>query len=143
MKRITTAAVILPFLIVSILVSWLQLLFVVIVATAMTLALLEFWKLAKRRGTKPDMAAGYLGAAAIFTVFFFNEPSQDLFSLQLLLLILVVLTMGTLAAATFRGAPFETMISSTGATLLGVLYIVLLGGHLVALRTGFSQKLSA
>ena len=74
MKRITTAAAILPFLIVSILVSWLQLLFVVIVAAAMALALLEFWKLAKRRGMKPDMAAGYLGAAAIFTVFFFDEP---------------------------------------------------------------------
>jgi phosphatidate cytidylyltransferase len=143
MKRIITAAVLLPFLISSILVSWLQPLFVLLMAAAMTLALLEFWKLAKRRGMKPDMAAGYLGAAAIFTVFFFNEPSQDFFSLQLLLLTLVVLTMGTLAAATFRGAPFDAMISSTGATVLGVLYIVLLGGHLVALRTGFSQKLSA
>jgi phosphatidate cytidylyltransferase len=143
MKRITTAAAILPFLIASILVSWLQLLFVVIVAAAMALALLEFWKLAKRRGMKPDMAAGYLGAAAIFTVFYFDEPGQDVFSLQLLLLTLILLTMGTLAAATFRGAPFDTIISSTGATLLGVLYVVLLGGHLVALRTGFSQKLSA
>ena len=35
------------------------------------------------------------------------------------------------------------MISSAGATILGVLYIVLLGGHLVAVRTGFSQQLSA
>ena len=143
MKRIATAAVILPFLIASILVSWLQLLFVLIVVTAMALALLEFWKLAKRRGMKPDMAAGYLGAAAILTVFFFDEPGQDVFSLQLLLLTLIVLTIGTLAAATFRGAPFDTIISSTGATLLGVLYVVLLGGHLVALRTGFSQKPSA
>ncbi len=143
MNRIITAAVLLPFLIASILVSWLQPLFVLLMAVAMSLALLEFWKLAKRRGMKPDMAAGYLGGAAIFTVFFFNEPSQDLFSLQLLMLTLVLLTMGTLAAATFRGAPFETMISSTGATVLGVLYVVLLGGHLVALRTGFNQKLSA
>ena len=143
MKRIVTAAVLLPFLIASILVSWLQLLFVLLLAVAMTLALLEFWKLAKRRGMKPDLAAGYLGAAAICTVFFFNQPSLDLLSLQLLLLILVVLTIGTLVAATFRGAPFDTMISSVGATLLGVLYIVLLGGHLIALRTGFSQQLSA
>jgi phosphatidate cytidylyltransferase len=143
MKRIITAAVLLPFLIASILVSWLQPVFVLLMAAALSLALFEFWKLAKRRGMRPDMAAGYLGAAAIFTVFYFNEPSQDFFSLQLLLLTLVVLTMGTLTAATLRGAPFDTMISSTGATLLGVLYIVLLGGHLVALRTGFSQKLSA
>jgi phosphatidate cytidylyltransferase len=143
MKRIITAAVLLPFLIASILVSWLQPLFVALMAAAMVLSLLEFWKLAKRRGMKPDMAAGYLGASAIFTIFYFTEPGLEFFSLQLLLLALVVLTMGTLTAATLRGAPFDTMISSTGATLLGVLYIVLLGGHLVALRTGFSQKLSA
>jgi phosphatidate cytidylyltransferase len=61
----------------------------------------------------------------------------------LILLILIVLTIGTLAAATFRGAPFDTMIASVGATILGVLYIVLLGGHLVAVRTGFNQQLSA
>lgn len=35
------------------------------------------------------------------------------------------------------------MIASVGATILGVLYVVLLGGHLVAVRTGFPQKLSA
>src|SRR6266576_4989848 len=105
MKRVITAAVLLPFLIASILIPVLQPLFVLMVATAMALALLEFWKLAKRRGMKPDIAAGYLGAAAIFTVFYFNEPSQDFLSLQLLLLTLIVLTMGTLAAATFRGAP--------------------------------------
>jgi phosphatidate cytidylyltransferase len=34
------------------------------------------------------------------------------------------------------------MISATGATVLGVMYIVLLGGHLVALRTGFAPELS-
>ncbi len=143
MPRIITAAVLLPFLIASILVSWLQPLFVALLGAAIGLALLEFWKLAKRRGMKPDMGAGYLGSAAILTIFFFNEPSQDLFSLQLLLITLIVLTIGTLVAATLRGAPFEAMIASTGATLLGVLYIALLGGHLVAVRTGFSQKLSA
>jgi phosphatidate cytidylyltransferase len=143
MQRILTAAVLLPFLIASILIPLLQPLFVVLIAAAIGLALLEFWKLAKRRGMKPDIAAGYLGAAAIITIFYFNEPSQDAFSLLLLVVTLVVLTMATLAAATFRGAPFDAMISSTGATLLGVLYIALLGGHLVALRTGFPQELSA
>jgi len=143
MQRIKTAAIFLPILIASILIPLLQPLFVLLIAAAMALALLEFWKLAKKRGMKPDMTAGYLGAAAIFTIFYFNEPSQDALSLLLLLVALVVLTMATLAAATFRGAPFDTMISSTGATLLGVLYIALLGGHLVALRSGFPQKLSA
>jgi phosphatidate cytidylyltransferase len=35
------------------------------------------------------------------------------------------------------------MIASAGATILGVLYIPLLGSHLLALRTGFNQTLSA
>jgi len=56
---------------------------------------------------------------------------------------LVVFTAGSLVAVTLRGAPFDKMIASTGATILGVLYIVLLGGHLVAVRTGFNQTLSA
>jgi phosphatidate cytidylyltransferase len=143
MKRIITAASILPFLIASILISWLQLLFVALAAAAMLIALFEFWKLARRRGMKPDITAGYLGAVALLTVFYYIEPNQDPFLIQLILLILIVLTIGTLAAATLRGAPFDTIISSSGATILGVLYVALLGGHLVALRTGFSQQLSA
>lgn len=143
MKRIITAAVLLPFLVASILISWLQPLFVALAAVAMAVGLIEFWNLAKRRGINPVSTAGYLGAVALFIVFYFNEPRQEVFSLQLILLILIVLTIGSLAGATFRGAPFDAMISSAGATILGVLYIVLLGGHLVAVRTGFSQQLSA
>jgi phosphatidate cytidylyltransferase len=142
MKRIITAAVVLPFLIASILISWLQPLFVALVGAAMVIGLIEFWNLAKKRGINPVNTAGLLGAIALFVVFYFNEPGQmpDLLMIQL---ILVLLTMGSLTAATFRGAPFDTMISSVGATVLGVLYVVLLGGHLVALRTGFPPQLSA
>jgi phosphatidate cytidylyltransferase len=57
--------------------------------------------------------------------------------------VIIVLTVGTLIAATLRGAPFDKMIVSVGATILGVLYVPLLGSHLVALRTGFNQPLSA
>src|SRR4029453_16618792 len=35
------------------------------------------------------------------------------------------------------------MLASAGATILGVLYIPLLGSHLVSLRTGFTPTLSA
>ena len=145
MSRIITAVIVLPFLIASILVSWLQPLFVVLTAAAMVLGLLEFYVLAKRRDLKPDAATGYLAAAALFTVFYFNNPgpSADLLLMQMIPLILVVFTAGSLVAVTLRGAPFDKMIASTGATILGVLYIVLLGGHLVAVRTGFNQTLSA
>jgi len=145
MKRIITAVILLPFLIASILVSWLQPLFVVLAAAAMVLGLYEFYLLAGKKGIKADAAAGYLAAVALFTIFYFATPNpmQDRLDVQSLILVLLILTIGTLVAATLRGAPFEKMIVSAGATILGVLYVVLLGGHLVAVRTGFPQKLSA
>jgi phosphatidate cytidylyltransferase len=144
MARIITAAVVLPFLIASILISWLQPLFVLLAVSAMVLALFEFWILAKKRDLRPDAATGYLGAASMFTVFYFADPAPNKgLDLPTLLLIVIALTIVTLIAATLRGAPFEKMLASAGATILGVLYIVLLGGHLVAVRTGFNQTLSA
>ena len=145
MSRIITALVVLPVLIASILISWLQPLFVVLAAAAMVGGLFEFYVLAKRRDLKPDAAIGYLAAAGLFTVFYFTDPGpwSDLLMMQMIPLILMVFTAATLIAATLRGAPFDKIIASTGATILGVLYVVLLGGHLVALRTGFNQALSA
>lgn len=145
MYRILTGVVVLPFLIASILISWLQPLFVLMAAAAVVSGLFEFYVLAKRRDLKPDAALGYLAAAALFTVFYFNEPAprSDLLMMQMIPLILIVFIAATLVAATLRGAPFDKMIASSGATILGVLYVVLLGGHLVAVRTGFNQPLSA
>lgn len=137
-----TAVIALPILIASILIPKLALLFVLLAVAAMVVALSEFWLLVGRRGVKADFAAGYLGSAALFSVFYFVEPHSwpDLLMIEI---ILIVLTMGTLTAAMLRGAPFDRMIASVGATLLGVMYIGLLGGHLVATRTGFKEPLSA
>jgi phosphatidate cytidylyltransferase len=145
MSRIITAVILLPFLIASILVSWLLPLFVGLAAVAMVLGLYEFYLLAGKKGIKADAAAGYLAAVALFIIFYFAAPNpmQDRLDVQSLLLVLLIFIVGTLIAATLRGAAFEKMIASTGATILGVLYVVLLGGHLVAVRTGFPQKLSA
>jgi phosphatidate cytidylyltransferase len=142
MSRIITALILLPILIASILVPWLQLLFVALAAVAMVLALYEFYVLARKRDMKPDIGAGFLGAAALFTIFYFAEPGRN-FDFSLIQLTLLALTAGVLIAATLRGAPFDKIIASSGATIVGVLYIVLLGGHLVAVRMGFEQKLSA
>jgi len=142
MNRIITAVILLPFLIASILVPWLQLLFVALAAAAMVFALYEFYVLARKPDMKPDIAAGFLGAAALFTIFYFAEPRREL-DFSMLQLTVLVLTAGVLIAATLRGAPFDKIIASAGATILGVLYIVLLGGHLIAVRMGFEQKLSA
>jgi phosphatidate cytidylyltransferase len=139
--RILTAALGLPILIASIVVPRLSLLFVLLAAVAFVFALFEFWLLVRKQQVKPDMVSGFLGAAALFTVFYYVEPGK-LPDLLMVEVILMLLTMGTLAAAMLRGAPFDKMILSVGATVLGVMYIVLLGGHLVALRTGFGPQLS-
>jgi phosphatidate cytidylyltransferase len=117
------------------------LVFVLLVTIALVIALLEFWVLAKKQQVRADPVAGILGAAALFTIFYFAEPRHppDLFALML---VVILLTMCSLVAAMLRGAPFDRMISSASVTVMGVLYIVLLGGHLIAVRTGFSQQLS-
>ena len=146
MSRIITAAIALPILIASILIPWLQPLFVAIAAAAMFFGLYEFYVLARKKDMKPDLGAGFLGGAALFTIFYFATPdttTQPRLDVQLITLCLIVLTISTLTAAMLRGAPFDKMIVASGATVLGVLYVVLLGGHLVALRTGFDQSLSA
>ena len=145
MSRVITAAIALPILIASILVPWLQPLFAAIAAAALIFGLYEFYVLARKKDMKPDVAAGFLGAAALFTIFYFAtpDPLQPRLDVQTILLALIVLTIGTLIAAMLRGAPFDKMIATTGATILGVLYVALLGGHLVAVRTGFEQKLAA
>jgi phosphatidate cytidylyltransferase len=144
MSRILTAAIALPILIASILIPRLQPLFVALAGAALVLGLYEFYVLARKKDMKPDVAAGFLGGAALFVVFYFAtpDPLQQRLDVQTIVLVLIVLTIGTLLAATLRGAPFEKMISASGTTILGVLYVVLLGGHLVALRTGFEQTLS-
>src|SRR5215218_8217743 len=134
MNRILTALVVLPFLIASL--WWV---FVLMAAAAMVLGLWEFYLLAKRLKLQPDATAGYVAGAALITIPLQNDPANVL----LILFVVIALTIGTLIAVTLRGAPFEKMIASVGSTLLGVLYIPLLGSHLVALRTGFPQPLSA
>jgi phosphatidate cytidylyltransferase len=141
LARIVTAAVLLPVLIVSIVFPSLALLFVLLTVAAMVVALFEFWLLARKQQIREDAAAGLLSAAALCTVFYFTEPRRPP-DLLMIVLILILLTIGSLVAAMLRGAPFNRMIPSAGVTVLGVMYIVLLGGHLIALRVGFAPQLS-
>jgi phosphatidate cytidylyltransferase len=137
--RIITAVIALPVLIVAIIVPGLELLFVALAAVAIGLAIFEFYRLARLRDIKPDLAAMYLGAAAMLTIAYFNDPLMNLVLAQLVLL---VLTMATLIVATLRGAPFDKIMASSGVTILGVLYIAWLGSHLVSLKNGFPIPLS-
>ena len=143
MKRLLTAVIALPILIASILFPRLWWLFVALAAAAMVLGLWEFYVLAKRLKLKPDTGAGFLAGAAIVTIATITSQNDPGVSVVLIQFVIIALTAGTLIATTLRGAPFDTMIASTGATILGVLYVPLLGSHLISLRTGFDQLLSA
>jgi phosphatidate cytidylyltransferase len=141
MKRLLTAVIVLPFLIASILVSWLWWLFVLLAAAAMVLALWEFYLLCKRLQLKPDAATGFVAGAALLTI-----PLNGIslfFNYLLFLFVVMALVIVTLIRAMLRGAPFDKMIGSAGATILGVLYIALLGTHLVLIRVGLPPTLSA
>lgn len=139
MKRLLTAVIVLPFLIASILISWLWWLFVLLAAAAMVLALWEFYLLSKRLQLKPDSVAGFVAGAALITISLQHEPWLNFF---LFLVVIMVLVIVTLITNMLRGAPFDKMIASSGATILGVLYVALLGTHLVLIRTGFTPDLS-
>jgi phosphatidate cytidylyltransferase len=141
MKRLLTAVIVLPFLIASILISWLWWLFVLLAAASMVLALWEFYLLAKRLQLKPDPVPGFVAGAALITISIQNQ--EPALNFVLFLLVIIILVIATLIGAMLRGAPFDKMIASTGATILGVLYVALLGTHLVLLRTQFEPQLSA
>src|SRR5437868_979609 len=97
MSRIITAAVALPLIIASILYPPLELLFVAIAVAAISIALYEFWFLARRVGAKPDVVVGYAATAALLVAFFFNW-------LELLFVIVPLFIIAALAAEMLRGS---------------------------------------
>lgn len=139
MKRLLTALVTLPFLIVSIIFPSLWWLFVAFAGLALAAGLYEFYLLAGKLKIKADVNSGYLAATAIFAISIFNEPLFNLIGVQITL---IVLTAGVLIKAALRGANFDKMIVSTAVTLLSVLYLPFLGSHLVQTRIGFPPSLS-
>ncbi|HEV2707091.1 MAG TPA: phosphatidate cytidylyltransferase [Pyrinomonadaceae bacterium] len=136
MSRLITAAIALPVIILSIVYPPLEMLFVALAVAAIAVALYEFWLLGRRVGAKPDIVVGYAGAAAMLVGFFFDMPTQWP---EWMVLTVIGVTAGALSAEMLRGAPFDKMILSVGTTVLGVLYVAFLGGHLIAVRTGFPQ----
>jgi len=139
--RVITAVVLLPLLIVLILVEQLAVPFCLLAAAVLVFGEIEFWLLARKKQIRADATAGLLGGLALLTIFFFTAPGKlpDLLMIQLVLLLL---TAGSLTAAMVRGAPFDRMLLSVGVTVLSVMYVVLLGGHLIAVRVGFQPSLS-
>lgn len=139
--RVLTAVILLPILIASILFESLATLFAVVAGAALFIALFEFWMLAKKLQIRADAAAAGLACLVLLFIFAFTPQGQlpDLLAIQIVLLLL---TAGSLTAATIRGEPFNRMIPSVGVTVFSVMYVVVLGGHLIAVRVGFRPPLA-
>jgi phosphatidate cytidylyltransferase len=143
--RILTALVALPILILSIILPYLfpqfeqaSWLFVAIAGAALVAGLFEFFSLTKKLELKADASVAYLGAAALFVSFTFDAPSK---SPDLLILTVALFIILTLITQTFRfQKDFSKMLTGIGVTLLGVFYIVFLGGFLVSTRVGFDES---
>jgi phosphatidate cytidylyltransferase len=131
----------LPILIASILIEKLAVVFVILAAAALGAALVELWILLKKQQIRADVVAGSLGALALLFIFYLTSAGElpDLLMIQMVLLLL---TGGTMTAAMVRGAPFNRMIPSAAVTVLSVMYIILFGGHLIAVRVGFRPELA-
>ena len=118
--------------------SWL---FILIAALALIAGLYEFFSLTKKLELKADASIAFLGAAALFVAFVFDAPKNapDLLILTVAFFLMLVLT-----TQMFRfQKDFSRMLTGVGVTVLGVLYVVFLGGFLVATRVGFDPILSS
>lgn len=145
-SRILTALVALPILILAILLPYFlpnvpqaNWLFVLIAALALGAGLFEFFTLTKKLELKADASIAYLGAAFFFVAFLFDAPAK---SPDLLILTMFVFLILVLITQMFRfQADFSKMLTGIGATTLGVLYVVFLGGFIVSMRVGFDETL--
>ena len=142
--RILTAVIALPIIIASIILPsyvpetvWL---FVGIAAFALAAGLFEFYSLTKKLELKADASIGYLGSVALFMGFVVDAPAK---ASDLLILLLALIVVVALITQMFRfQKDFSKMLAGIGVTLLGVFYVAFLGGFLVAIRTGFENRIS-
>src|SRR5262245_14002204 len=125
MTRVLTALVFLPILFSAL---WLgsPIWFAAIAALGILLGLYEYYQLAKQEAPVPGM----IGGAAILTAFYFQQHS-------LIAGILAALATLEMLIQLFRRAgdeDFSEMLQSAAISVFGVLYVVLLGGYIVAIR---------
>lgn len=145
-QRLITALIALPVIIFSILLPYIfpgfeysLWLFVIIAAAALVAGAFEFFTLSKKLELKADASVAYFGAAAFFLAFLFDAPAK---APDLLILTAALFIILTLITQTFRfQKDFSKMLTGIGVTLLGVFYVVFLGGFLVSIRVGFDESL--
>lgn len=126
MTRILTALVALPLLLFA---TWWSspYLFVAIAALAMLAALHEFYDIADRAGAPPFRIVGFVSVAVILGVAAGIGPEWNALVLAMTTVVVMVSTLG-------RVDDKSRILVSAAATMLGVLYVGMLGSYLVAVR---------
>ncbi|MBC7797148.1 MAG: phosphatidate cytidylyltransferase [Pyrinomonadaceae bacterium] len=147
MSRIITALFALPFLYLTLVLPYYipqyfeaKIPFIITAIVALVMALFEFFTFTKTLGLKADASIGFLGATAFFVAFIFDAPSNfpDLLSLTVALFVIAVLISQMFRYA--KISDFKGLLTSCGVTILGVLYVVYLGGFLISMRVGFENQ---
>jgi phosphatidate cytidylyltransferase len=126
MKRILTAAVLIPVLLFTVW-SRLPYFFVALAAIAVVTAVNEFYHLAEKVGCRPQHALGSVAGLGVITGFVFGR-------LEIVVAVLTALLVLSLAAALTRPEEMKSALVSVSATLFGVGYVALLAGCLVGVR---------
>ena len=126
MKRILTAVVALPILLVTVW-SPSPYYFVILSTIAALLALGEFYSLATKARCKPQVVTGFCAALVVIASFVFEEP---LLTVAALIAVAIV----TLVGAVFRPSELKESLVSVSSTIFGVIYVALLASCLVGVR---------
>jgi phosphatidate cytidylyltransferase len=124
-RRLTTAVVTLPPLLLANFAAppWLM---AALIGLAALAGLYEFFGLLRARGLRPQRITGLVLAAAMFVEIALPAWSPwKMWPLCVLLLLTVTLA---------RGKPFDESVPAAAGTLLGALYLGVLGGTIAALR---------
>lgn len=140
--RLLTAAAALPILAVSVILPALfpdsdaaEWPFITVAVLAIGAGLFEYFSLTKKMELKGDATVGYLGAVVFVAAFMLDAPGR---MPALLVMVAALFIVTAFITQTFRfQADFTKMLTGTGVTVLGVMYIAFLGGFMVSMRTGF------
>jgi phosphatidate cytidylyltransferase len=126
MKRILTALVALPILLYTV---WSQIpyFFVALATIAALLALGEFYHIAARMGSRAHIVPGYSAALLVIACFVMDAPAGIVAVLAGLAVVSLSLELATAKA-------FNTSLGVVAATLMGLIYVILLAGYLIGVR---------
>ncbi len=133
LKRTLTALLLIPPVVY--LIGWSpQWLFLLSVATAVVLALREYFALCRAMGYQVFPWIGYVAGAALCVVRAVPEHWSD-FARTLMLVVLLLLLIPTLALR--RSVDLKDYLAATSVTIFGILYIGLSLSCLLPMRFGF------